>query len=466
MIVRNHLSPITAQTVSVLVMTDSEETAVSLSAIVAEHPGLVPQWTLLDGAGQVAAQAKRFTPDVVVIADTTLDIADLVEKLDRGMPEAPAVVVLPDGDFDLAQRCTLNGARATLSESAAMTHLGEAIRRVHEREVARRRPELVERVSGPKGPAKVIAVHGGKGGVGATTVACNLAAALQRVTGGRVALVDGDVLSGATAVLLDLAPIRSVSDLVQTERRYGRHLKPVRDVSDLVPDAKRVDASALTDVMVRHRSGLDVLLAPEQLQDAEALGGEDMQRVLGMLKEHYDLIVVDTSSNLTPITLAAMDEADKVVLVVTPELVPLRNAARFLQLASRIGYAPEKVELVINRADSKSEISSAVMEDLLRREIAMALPSDGQTLVKCLNSGELVVLAQPKHPIAQAITKLARSLAQAVGLPVPGAQETGRGGFFWRKQSAPAPRASRSPLRALGVAIATMTQRSGTGLAA
>ena len=400
-----------AQLIKVLVVSDAPDTAKLLAMTLSGEPGLKVK-TAAPGRDSVESALKAHEPDAIVLAETRKTLVDHLEWLDREQPELPAVAIVPEGAFDLAQQCTLAGARAVLTDSFDRTQLATAIRRVHEREHWRRKlPTAAE----TRWPGSVIAVHGGKGGVGATTVACNLAAALQRVTGKKVALVDGDVLSGATAVLLDLAPIRTVTDLVEEVDRAARP-DPVRDVADLVADVTRLDAETVRQVMVRHRSGVDVLLAPEQLQDAEALAGEHMQKALAALTEQYEIVVVDTSSNLTPVTLAALDAADKVVLLVTPELVPLRNASRFLQLCARMGFSADKVELAVNRADSKSEINASVMESLLRRSIAVSIPSDGQTLVKCLNSGELLVLTNPQHPISQALTQLAAHLATALGL--------------------------------------------------
>ena len=419
-----------AQLIKVLVVSDAADTAKLLAMSLKGEPGLLAK-TAAPGRDSIEAGIKAHEPDVLVLAETRKGMVDHLDWVDREYPALPAVAIVPEGAFDLAQQCTLAGARAVLTDSFDRAQLATAIRRIHEREHWRRKlPTAAE----TRWPGSVIAVHGGKGGVGATTIACNLAAAFQRVTGKKVAWVDGDVLSGATAVLLDLAPIRTVTDLVEeVDRHAAARPDAVRDVADLVTDLNRLDAEAVRQVMVRHRSGVDVLLAPEQLQDAEALAGEHMQKALAARTEQYEIVVVDTSSNLTPVTLAALDAADKIVMLVTPELVPLRNASRFLQLCGRMGFSPDKVELAINRADSKSEINASVMEHLLRQSISVSIPSDGETLVKCLNSGELLVLTQPDHAISRAVTQLASRLATSLGLGQrSGAEDEGEGTRSWR----------------------------------
>jgi pilus assembly protein CpaE len=158
-----------------------------------------------------------------------------------------------------------------------------------------------------------------------------------------------------------------------------------------------------------------VLLAPDQLQRAEAIRGDDMQRVLAGLKPYFDYTVVDTSPQFTPVTVAALDEADLIVLVVTPELVAIRDAARFLQLAVQLGYGPEKVLLVANRADAGRDISLSMVEQKLGRGVAATIPSDGRAMIDSMSRGELIAAAQPRHKVSQGFTNLARLVAGALG---------------------------------------------------
>jgi pilus assembly protein CpaE len=160
--------------------------------------------------------------------------------------------------------------------------------------------------------------------------------------------------------------------------------------------------------------------------------------------------VVDTPSSLVPVTLAVLDEADLVVLVVTPELPALRNAARFLRLAAQLGLPSEKILLLANRADAGRQIDSAVMEEHLHQPVAGAISFDARIVVDCVNAGELLVAAAPGNRVSEGIETLTREVARRLGwappAPVPERRERSR------PEAAPAgaaPAGATSPVLAL-----------------
>jgi pilus assembly protein CpaE len=390
-------------TIHTLVLSDSKESAELLVSLLAGDPGLQVRSSQM-AFGEGLKAISRHEPQVVILADNFDDPAAVAEQLESASPGLPTIVVLAQGDLNGAQSCSLAGARATLFKPFDRGSLVEAIRQVHTKEVRRRlhvASSLDVGAARPQRP-RVIAVHGAKGGVGATTLACNLAVSLRRLTGRRVAVVDGDVLSGDAGVMFDVTSSRSISDLL--------------------PVIRELEADLVNTLLPEHATGVRVLLAPDQLQRAEAVGGDDIQRVLSSLKPYFDYQVVDTPSLLTPVTLAALDEADLIVLVVTPEIVSLRSAARFLELASQLGYAEEKVLLVANRANAGKGINSVVIEEQLHRRVAATIGSDGRALVDSINAGELIVAARSRHRISRDVTHLSRMIAASFGW-VPGKQD-------------------------------------------
>ncbi|MDQ3700078.1 MAG: hypothetical protein M3442_04050, partial [Chloroflexota bacterium] len=110
-----------------------------------------------------------------------------------------------------------------------------------------------------------------------------------------------------------------------------------------------------------------------------------------------------------------MDEADLIILVATPELAALRNAARFLRLVAQLGIPSEKVLLVANRADAGRQITPDVLEEHLLQPVAMAIPHDGKVPVECMNAGELLVTAYPRSRVAVGLHTLARQVAGQFG---------------------------------------------------
>lgn len=391
--------------VQVLVLSDSGETASQLTALLASEEGIQVHASK-QAFGEGSKAIARYEPHVVVVADTFDAPAAVVEMLDSASPGMPVLALLPEGDVHSAQACSLAGARATLLRPFDDPSLAGAIRHIHTKEVRRKQHMTASLDSGDARPQRprIIAVHGAKGGVGTTMLACNLAVALRQLTGRRVALVDADVLGGDAGVLFDLAPSRSVADVL--------------------PVLRDLEADLVGKLLTEHATGVRVLFAPEQFQRAEALDGDDIQRVLSGLKPYFDYQVVDTSSLITPVTLATLDEADAIVHVVTPEVPALRNAARFLQLASQLGYPEEKIILVANRANAGKGINSVIIEEQLQRPLAAAFPSDGRTLVECANTGELLIVAHPRHKVARSIHHFAEEIAMSFGWKP--AQQNGR----------------------------------------
>jgi pilus assembly protein CpaE len=390
-------TPDVTVTIQTLVLSDSPEAAELLASLLGQHPGLQAR-TARMAYGEGLRAVAQVEPHVVLVTDTIDDPAAVVETLDAAAPGLPSIVVLPEGDLRAAQECSLAGARATLLKPVEQSTLVEAIRHVHAKEVRRKQhvAAALEAGEARQQRPRIVAVYGAKGGVGTTTLACNLAAALRGLTGRRVALIDADVLGGVAGALFDLTASNNISDLLQ--------------------HVKELDADLVDRLLAEHApTGVRVLLAPDQLQRAETIGGDDIQSVLAGLKPYFDYQVVDTASRITPVTLAAMDEADLIVHVVTPEITSLRNAARFLQLAGQLGYPQEKVLLVANRADAGKDITPSVIEEYFRRPVGATVPSDGRTLVEHLNGGQLLVTTQPRNKVSRAVERLARDIATSFG---------------------------------------------------
>jgi pilus assembly protein CpaE len=358
------------------------------------------------GYGEGVRAVQRTDADIVIVDEVAGDPASVVEQLDTAAPDVPVVVLLPEEQPTVAQACILAGARAYLFRPIEASDLIESVRRIHEKEERRRRK------NGPSSASKIgriISVHGPKGGVGTTTVAVNLAVALSQQTGLRVALMDGSLLSGDVGVAMNIAHENSIADVVA-------HLR-------------ELDGDLLNDTLVKHASGIWVLPSPSELERAEVIGGEETAAVLNGLRQFYDIVVVDTASRPDEHLLAALDLSDVVLVVCTPEIASLKNAARFLALAHEIGYGDEKLKLTINRLSSHGSIPLKDIEANLRQKMAFGLPSDGIPVLEALNAGEPVVIMRPHARIARELRNVAAELSVLLGLIETGAKAARTGRF-------------------------------------
>ena len=194
---------------------------------------------------------------------------------------------------------------------------------------------------------RIVTVFSPKGGVGRTTIACNLAVALKQHSGRpdvRVALVDCGLPFGDVGVFLDLQPNRTLVDLLP-------HVAGL-DEGDLIGE-----------FMVRHATtGVEVLLAPTRPETAELVTADALKRVLAKLRENFDYVVVDTSPTFAETNLAVLDLSDRIVVPLTLDLTAVKNVRIFLEVAQALGYGRERFMLVLNRATSNSGINAKDVE--------------------------------------------------------------------------------------------------------
>ena len=205
---------------------------------------------------------------------------------------------------------------------------------------------------------QVIAVFSPKGGSGKTTLAVNLALALKRETNQRVALVDANLQFGDVGVLLNLNPKnRSVLDAVGGG-------EPDRDIVE--------------SVLVDHSTGIRVLLAPPAPEGADLVTAPYLRKMISILRETHDWVVVDLPSGLNDHTLGVLDAADQILVVAALEITTIKNVRLFLEVADQLDYERSKMRLVINRSDAAQGIRISDVEASIRRpSTARSSPTAG-----------------------------------------------------------------------------------------
>jgi len=264
----------------------------------------------------------------------------------------------------------------------------------HQAELLARMKSLLARfatregMGGIRAPmGKLLAFYGAKGGVGTTTLAINAAIALHQEHTRRVALVDGVLQFGDHRVFLDLGNDRkSISDLVS---------------------APSIDNDLIKSVMVRHDSGVDLLLAPPSPEDGDLVHEAQMDQALTILRTMYDYVVVDVEKRLGDLTLSVLDHADMIFVVMTADLSCLKNVRLVLEALGRVGYESSKVKLLLNRSNAFTGISVQAAEGALKRQFEFKITNEYRVAISAQNSGTPFAFSKPDSPLAREISALA-----------------------------------------------------------
>lgn len=277
-----------------------------------------------------------------------------------------------------------------------------------------------EAIRGPMSNAglrdgKVITVFSPKGGVGKTTVAVNLALALGDHGASEVCLVDLDLAFGDVAITLQVIPDHTIIEAVEAE--------------------EHLDFSLLETLMTHHEQ-LSILAAPTHPEAKARISPAFVRRVLQILREHFDYIVVDTTPAFDEHVLAAFEETDECILIATLDVPTVKNVKVAVETLDNLGVFQSHRHLLLNRADDEVGLTGQVVEGLLKMKISTALPT-ALAVATATNNGRPIVLAQPNHPVSKAFVSLAddlRSIGASTESTDPGAHaaEPAKRGVFRR----------------------------------
>lgn len=239
---------------------------------------------------------------------------------------------------------------------------------------------------------RIIGVYSAKGGVGKTTLAVNLAWSLARLSERPTALVDLDLQFG------DIGPMV--------------HDRPDVTIRELVEGSpKQVEEDKLSRSLIAVDGlPLNLLLAPLHPQYADLVESHHVKDILTQLRASHAFTICDLSAALSDQNLSAMDLADVLVMVATPEMITLRNVARSLKVLQTLYPEPGKIRVAINRAGTG--INPEDIRQLLPIPVSYWMPSGGVTPVRSANTGKPLVVVDPSNPLAISIENIAKSFLE------------------------------------------------------
>ncbi len=349
--------------------------------------------------------ALELQPDIVLmdINMPGIDGITASERITQQVPFCQVIMMSVQGESDYLRRSMLAGAREFLIKPFSSDELVSSIRRVYQLGATRRQAmpvptpaqssattaESMTRTAG-----KIISVFSAKGGVGCSTIAVNLAIALQQTAAIKVAIVDASLQFGDVGVLLNLYASRTIADL-----------------ASLVDE---LDNELINDIFIPHSSGVKALLAPPRPEVADTVTPGLMTSVLERLTSMFDIVLVDTGSVLDDIVLNVLDISDKIIVVTTPEIPAIKNAKQFFEVTEALEYDRSRIMFVLNKMDKRINIRAEDIEANIRYKIEGQLPIDDRTVTTSVNQGIPYILGNKNSMLSQATVALSKHLLKSL----------------------------------------------------
>ena len=311
------------------------------------------------------------------------DVAAMVDHAVKHRPDRPVVVMSEASPNGFLRQAFEAGADDVITFPQSSDQIAFTLQKV----IARRKGlAFPGRVAAP-----LIAILGPKGGTGKTLIATNLAVALAQ-RDANVVLVDLDLQFGDIGLALGLSPERTMYDLMKAGAPF---------------DHEKLDRH-----LIRHSSGVKVLIAPTRPDQASAVSIEFLRDIYASLRTMCDAVIVDTPPGFTPEVIATIDVSSEICMVGMLDSLSLKNTKLGLETLDLMGYDTEHVSLVLNRADSRVGITPEDVSTIVGRSPDVAIPSDRE-IPRSVNEGTPIVASKQTSGAAKAFRSLADRYAKA-----------------------------------------------------
>lgn len=406
----------TGDKIRILIVDDNKETREHVSRLIAFESDMEMVGQAYNGISGLEL-AHEYEPHIVLMDINMPDMDGITatREMSIQVPFCQVIIISVQFEQDYMRSAMLAGARDYQTKPFSADELVNCIRRVYQaalptfKKIEEGRRPVVTAMAVPSEVAVVEGAASGlrvplylayspRGGTGVSAIAINLAAALDQIQHG-VTLIDTDLQFGDLPAHLDMRPTKSLADLTASNRP---------------------DAETLPDLLQAHSSGIKVLFAPPKPETAELITGSMLVQAARRLRDRSSAVVIDTCSYLTDQNLALIDIVSLVLLVITPELASVKNARIFCDTAPHLGLSPERIVLVINRANLPGGISAAQVEKVMGLPRVFTVPDDPKLRYASVK-GVTIFQLDANAPSAQAINALAHGLWDLMNAPRPAA---------------------------------------------
>jgi pilus assembly protein CpaE len=335
--------------------------------------------------GDEPYSAAAGEPDVVMLLmsenENEEDGLSYLQTVARRATRPSLFAILVEHSPDLMRRAMRAGADELLFLPLVPSDVTRALIKVAE---TKRRSENRE-------GGIVCSITSLMGGSGVTSMSVNLALAMCRELGRTVALVDLDLQAGMLSIQLNLRPENTIAALVRPELA--------------------LDSIQLRATLTRHSSGVFVLAAPKQVEEAELVSAETVTSIIKLMRQMFDVVIVDCGHSITEQSLAAWEQSDHLLYILDQSIGGARCAWRFIHLFERLKMAGVHAHFVLGRYVSNYPITPEQIVQTLARPIYGVICSDDKAMDRVQLSGEDLWQVAPKSPLTRSVVALARKLA-------------------------------------------------------
>jgi pilus assembly protein CpaE len=334
---------------------------------------------------QEFAPNKPYDLLILEIGDDLEKDFDLVQSLQTSALVQEIFLTSSRLDPDLLIRALRTGAREFIPQPLKKEDVSAAVKKLLER-------KQDFKAANPKSNkhGKIIHLIGSKGGVGTTTVAVNLAASLAQSfpNSPSVVLMDMNSLFGEIPIFLNIQPEFNWAEVA-------------RNIS-------RLDSHYLMSILSKHKTGMYILPSSTGLDGMGVSTPEFIERILGLMRQVFDFIVIDGGQSLDEVSLKVLEMSDFLFLVAILSLPCLTNVKRLLRTFEKLGYPRnEQVRIIINRYHKKSLISLKDAEAALNQKIFGLIDNDYPSTMSAINQGKTLDLIAPGAEVTKNIKSLA-----------------------------------------------------------
>jgi pilus assembly protein CpaE len=329
-------------------------------------------------------------PDAVAISwqDPAVRAEQTIESLSRSLPSTPLIVYSDSQDLASVRRAVQAGAHDFLSKPIDTREFVKSLDKAFARMERQRQGETGAVPISRNGT--VISLFGAKGGIGKTTLATNLAVSLAQLRHESVALMDIDTRFGDVAIVLNL--------------------QPHNNIAETVPTIDELDRNTIKTYLTPHPSGISVLTAPTRPSEWRQVQPVHVERLINLLEETHDYVVLDTPGFFTELVGTALDMSDLVLLVTTLDVSSIKDCAMAVDMLSHADFPMSRVKLVINHTNDFHKVDPKQITDVTGLDIFWSVPFD-KSILRGGQVGMPLVMTNPDSKGAQSMIDLALAIS-------------------------------------------------------